>query len=133
MKNELIENAYPCHVPDRLLDGQLLLFNFPEIIKKIKNEDAWKRGDRNAITLLKSASMRIVIVALHEMAEISFHQSGNTISVQLLEGYLNFQTANQSVLLKKGSLLTLHEAMKHTLIAMDESVILLTIAICPAS
>ena len=131
MKKELLENGYPCHVPDRLLDDQVLTFDLPAITKKIKNEEAWKKGDRNAITLQKSSCMRIVLVALRERAEINFHQSGNLISMQLLEGDLNLQTENQSILLRKGSLLTLHEPMKHTLIAMSESVLLLTIAICP--
>ncbi|HMH21097.1 MAG TPA: hypothetical protein VK563_04950 [Puia sp.] len=131
MKNKLIEDIYPCHVPDRLLDDQLLTFDLPAIIRNIKNEDAWKKGDRNAITLLKNSSMRIVLIALQERAEINFHQSGNLISMQLLEGYLNFQTENQSILLRKDSLLTLHLPMKHSLIAMAESVLLMTMVICP--
>ncbi len=131
MKNDLIDNTALFHIPDRLLDGPLLSFDLTEVIKKIKQENTWKIGERNAITLLKSANMRIVLIALHGQMEINFHQSGNMISVQLLEGKVNFQTEDQSVMLEKGSLLTLHENMKHTLIAIEESVFLLTVAICP--
>lgn len=129
MTNQLIENAYPCHVPDRLMDDSILSFDLPALTEKIKQEDVWKKGQRNAITLLKSADLRIVLVALHKNGEINFKQSGNVLSVQLLEGNLNFKTGNKSILLKKGSLLTLHKNLSHTLIALDESVLLLTISI----
>ena len=132
MKNESIENALSFHIPDRLLDGPLLTFDLPEVIKKIKQEQTWKMGERNAITLMKSSYMRIVLIALHEQTEMNFLQSGNVISIQLIEGKLNFQTEKQSAMLRKGGLLTLHEDMKHTLIAIEESVFLLTVSICPA-
>ncbi len=124
-------NAISFHTPDRVLDDQLLSFDLPEIIANIKGRAAWKMGKREAITLMKSSHMSIVLIALHGQTEINFHQSGNQISVQLMEGSANFQTDSQSVMLKKGSLLTIHEEMKHTLIAIEESVFLLTVAICP--
>ena len=127
MKNEMIRTALSFHTPDRLMDNQLLVFDLPEIISKIKEETTWKMGKRNAITLLKSAYMRIVLIALHEETELNFQQSGNLISAQIIEGKVIFQ----SVILKKGSLLTLHEGLKHTLLAVKESVILLTFAISP--
>src|SRR3977135_2202742 len=120
MKNKSTEAELTLHTPDRLLDAPLLSFDLPKAIEKLKEEKSWKMGERNAITLLKSNFMRIVLIALHEQSEINFHQSGNMISVQLLEGKVNFQTRKQSVMLKKGSLLTIHEDMKHTLIAVEE-------------
>jgi quercetin dioxygenase-like cupin family protein len=131
MKNEFIENAWPCHVPDRSLDDPFLLFDLTQTIGKIKQEDAWKKGDRNAITLLKNPCMRIVLIALKSPANISFHHCGHLASVQVLEGSVNSQTGNNVTLLKKGGLVTLHKKVEHTLIAKEESVILLTIAVCP--
>src|ERR1700730_3009220 len=102
MKKESIGNELSLHAPDRLLDAPLLSFDLPKAIEKLKEEESWKRGERNAITLMKSDFMRIVLIALHEQSEINFRQSGNMISVQLLEGKVNFQTKKQSVILKKG-------------------------------
>ena len=132
MKNEFIENAWPSHVPDRFLDDPFLLFDISETTGKIKEEDAWKKGDRNAITLLKNPCMRVVLIALKSRAIISFHHSGNLASVQVLEGAANFQSGSNDTLLKKGGLLTLHNDVEHTLVAKEESVVLLTIAMCPA-
>jgi quercetin dioxygenase-like cupin family protein len=109
-----MENTLPFHIPDRLLDAPLLTFNLTDVAEKIKQEDIWKMGERNAIALLKSAYMRIMLIALHEQTEMNFHQSGNMISVQIIEGSVTIQTDKKSELLKKGSLLTLHEETKHT-------------------
>jgi hypothetical protein len=125
MKNESIESALSFHTPDRLLDAPLLIFDLHEVVKKIKEESTWKMGERNAITLLKSPHMRIVLIAVHKKTEINFPHSGNLISIQIIEGKVNFQ----SLMLNKGSLLTLHEETKHTLYAIEESVILLTISL----
>lgn len=133
MKNNSIENAFPCHVPDRMMDDAILSFDLPAIIEKIKQEEAWKMGQRNAITLLKNSRLRIVLIALHRQTEINFHQSGSQISVQLMEGKISFQTEDRSIMLKKGGLLTCHEDSEHTLIAIEDSIFLLTIATDPVS
>jgi len=131
MNNEPTADIFSLHTPDRMLDAALLCFEVPEAIEKLKAEDSWKMGERTAVTLMKSSFMRIVLIALHGQSEINFHQSGNVISVQLLEGKINFQTQNESVMLSKGSLITIHEDTQHSLIAIEESVFLLTVAICP--
>lgn len=127
MNGQSIENGFPCHVPDRVLDESLLTFDLEEIIHKIKQEKEWTTGDRNSITLLKNPHLAIVLIALHGQGEINFHRSGNLISVHLLEGKVNFQTKDKSVILKKGILLTCHEEGVHSLVALEDSVFLLTI------
>jgi quercetin dioxygenase-like cupin family protein len=96
-------------------------------MKKIKQEDSWQNGQRNAITLLKSDNMRLVLIALRAGEEIDFRQSDNLISLQLLEGNSEFRAVNKTVELKQGNLITLHENMEHSLIAISETIFLLTI------
>ncbi|MHA4812240.1 cupin domain-containing protein [Flavitalea flava] len=128
MKSEFNANAWPCHVPDRLMDDQLLVFDFGELVNKLKIEDAWKNGDRNALTLLKSSELRIVLIVLKTKSELNFHPSGNLLSVQILTGSAKLFTAKKTVMLKTIGLLTLHDEAQHSLIALEESVILLTMA-----
>src|SRR5450432_3870201 len=108
MREISIENDFTCHVPDRVLDDALLTFNLPEILDKIKQEKAWKTGERNGITLLKTAELRIVLIAVHEQNEMDFHRSPNPISIQIIEGKINFKTEQESVIMEKGNLLTCH-------------------------
>jgi quercetin dioxygenase-like cupin family protein len=119
------------HLPERTLDAMLLCFNLPEAIEEMKQECIWKSGTRSAVTLMKSAFMRIVQIALQSQSEIYFRQSGNVMSIQMLEGKLNFKTDSETIMLKQGSLMTIHEETKHSLIALEKSVFLLTVALCP--
>ena len=113
MKSTFNENAWACHVPDRMMDEPFLVFDFKEITKKIRSEPAWQKGDRNALTLLKNANMSIVLIALKTKAEIIFHHSGKLASVQVLEGSVNFNMRENTTLLKTGALLTLHDQVEH--------------------
>lgn len=123
-----MENVLSYHTQETSPDASLLTFDMPEVMEIMKRKEGWKTGERNVITLLKDPCMKIVLIALQGQSEINFHQSGNLVCVQLIEGEVNFQTKEQSVMLKKGNLLTFHANLRHTLIAIEESVFLLTIA-----
>ena len=133
MKNEFIESAWPCHVPDRMMDEPFLVFDFADITQKIKAEAQWIKGDRNALTLSKNASMSIVLICLRGAAEINFHHSGKLASAQILAGSANFIMRENTTVLKTGGLLTLHEQIEHKLVAREESVILLTMTVHPVA
>jgi quercetin dioxygenase-like cupin family protein len=96
-------------------------------METMKREETWQHGQRNAVTLLKSESLRIVLIALRGGAEIDFRQSDNLICLHLLKGKLEFNTDEEKIELGQGHLLTLHENVQHSLIAVGEVVFLLTI------
>jgi quercetin dioxygenase-like cupin family protein len=96
--------------------------------RQLKNEEAWNNSDRNAITVYKTNGLRIVLVALHEGAVIAKHTAGGIISVQVLEGEIEFTTDEQSVMLKKEQMIALHKGLPHSVTALKESVFLLTLA-----
>lgn len=112
----------------RVMDAPLVSIDVPGFIREIKNEDAWKKNDRNAITIYKTDGMRMVLIALHEDAVMAKHTANGVISVQVLEGEIIFSAANQSVVLKKGQMVALHKGEPHSVAATKESVFLLTIA-----
>jgi len=113
---------------DRLLDAQMVLMDLSEFQDKIKDEKAWKEGDRNAITLFKSDGMRVVLIALHAGSEMKPHTAPGIISVQVLEGKISFITAQQTAELSKGQMLTLHQNIPHSVLAQKESTFLLTLS-----
>ena len=112
----------------RIMDAPLVSIDVPGFIREIKNEDAWKKNDRNAITIYKTDGMRMVLIALHEDAVMAKHTANGVISVQVWEGEIIFSAANQSVVLKKGQMVALHKGEPHSVAATKESVFLLTIA-----
>ena len=109
------------------IDAALVTIDLPMFIKQIKQESSWKDGKRNAITVFKTNGLRIVLIALHKGAEMRRHIADGIISVQVLEGQMQFNTDVKSVELNKGQMLTLHERIPHSIMAVKETIFLLTL------
>lgn len=119
--------SHPRPDSNRLLDAPMFNVDLPSAIKRLKLEEDWISGKHNAVTLMKSERMRIVLIAMHQGNEMKMHQSNGPISVHILEGKLQFTAENESSILQKNQLLTLHENIKHGLIAIEETIFLLTV------
>ena len=112
---------------DRSLDAALVAIDLPVFVKRIKEESTWKESDRNAITVFKTNGLRIVLIALHKGAEMPTHTADGIISVQVLEGQMQFNTEWRSVELSNGQMLALHERIPHSVLALKETIFLLTL------
>jgi quercetin dioxygenase-like cupin family protein len=112
---------------ERSMDANMVTINLPLFMEQIKQESSWKESDRNAITVFKTNGLRIVLIALHEGAEMVKHTANGLISVQVLEGKLQFNTDLRSVELSKGQMLALHERIAHSVVAIQETIFLLTL------
>ena len=113
---------------DRVLNSQLVEINLYKFIDQIKAETTWAESDRNSVTVFKSESMRIVLIGLHKKAELKPHKASGVISIQVLEGKVNFIAGQQSTLIEKGQMIALQEDITHSVIALSESFLLLTLA-----
>ncbi|RYZ22215.1 MAG: hypothetical protein EOP49_46645 [Sphingobacteriales bacterium] len=113
----------------RVLDANLVEMDLNGFIQKLRTEPAWISGDRNTVTVFKSESMRIVLLGLHQGAELKSHKANGVISVQVLEGQVEFSTDLQTCLLGKGQMIALHENIMHSVQARVESFFLLTLSI----
>lgn len=114
---------------DRILNAPLVEMNLNNFIDQLKSETTWIESDRNSITVFKSEMMTIVLMGFHENAELKSHKANGVISVQVIEGKINFITEQQSALLEKGQMIALQENIIHNVTALKESFILLTIAL----
>ena len=112
---------------ERAIDAALIGIDLPLYMSQIKEETAWKDGKRNAITVFKTNDLRIVLIALHEGSEMARHTADGIISVQVLEGQIQFNTDRQSVELISGQMLALHEGIPHSVKALRETIFLLTL------
>jgi len=112
---------------DNIIDASLVTIDLPAFILQISEEKAWKDDDRNAITVFKTNGMRIVLIALHEGAEMIKHVAKGHISVQILKGKLQFNTDEQSIELSEGQMLAMHEGISHSVLAKEETIFLLTL------
>ncbi len=111
----------------RLLDAPSVTMDIAEFVRQIKNEESWKTGDRNAITVYKTDGMRIVVMALHKDAELKRHKADGILCVQVIDGRINFMTDESSVELETNQMIALHKGLYHSVKAIKESVFMLTI------
>jgi quercetin dioxygenase-like cupin family protein len=72
--------------------------------------------------------MRIVLIGLHENAELKPHKANGVISVQVFEGKIEFSAEEQIIHLEKRQLIALQENIIHSVKALTESFFLLTLA-----
>ena len=126
MEDKELKTKHILNKDDNLLNDELLTFDLPTFIEKMKHSSAWKKGAVSTMILLKRPDKQIVLTALHEETEIKSFQSNISITIQVIEGELKFQTTNQNVTLEKGQLMTIREKIKYSLTTESEAIILLT-------
>jgi quercetin dioxygenase-like cupin family protein len=114
---------------ERILNADLVQMDLNQFVLQIKEESTWAESDRNSMTIFKSDSMRIVLLGLHQNAELKTHHANGILSVQVLEGRINFMTEEKTVSLEKGQMIALHENIPHSVMALTETFFLLTLAI----
>ena len=112
---------------DRVMDAAMVTIDLPSFIKQVKEESSWKDKDRNAITVFKTNGMRIVLIALHAGAEMKTHIADGIISIQVIDGRMKFNADNRFVELNKGQILALHKGIQHSVLAVEETLFLLTL------
>jgi hypothetical protein len=127
MENTIIEATYNRPEGDREIDSPVLLIDIPDLIEQLKDENAWKENDRNAITVFKTDKMRIVLVALHKDAKMTTDRPENIFTLQVLKGKVKVTADFSSTEIEKEMILALHEQIQYSITALKKSIFLLTI------
>jgi mannose-6-phosphate isomerase-like protein (cupin superfamily) len=104
-----------------------LPIDLPALIENLKHAKSWQKGELNAIILLKTPVKKIVLTIMHPETEVRSIQSDDSLTFQIIEGKLKLHIGNESLTLTKGELLTLREKTRYTIVAIEESALLLTL------
>jgi quercetin dioxygenase-like cupin family protein len=115
---------------ERPLDAPWLVADLPTLVAQLRQESTWQEGDRNAITVFKTAGLTIVLVLLRADATLSVGISEGLLSLHLLEGRLQLEADSTQPLpaLSPGQLLALHAGVPYRASALAEASLLLTLA-----
>jgi quercetin dioxygenase-like cupin family protein len=127
MESKIIEATNKRPQGGHIIDASLVKIDIPVLVKQIKNETAWAETDRNAITVYKTNGLSIVLIALHKDAVMPKYQAHSLITIQILDGEIEFATDEDTSNLKTGQVLALHSAVSHSILAVKETVFLLTV------
>ena len=122
-----ISSSHPRPYAGRILDAPLLEFDLNKEIKHIKLEGNWSAGKQTAKTLAKSENISVVLIAMQKANEMKMHQANGPITLQVMEGNIQFMTWQSCVTIKAGEFITLHQNVQHNMLAKESSIALLTI------
>jgi quercetin dioxygenase-like cupin family protein len=128
MEIETLHKSYLNTTEKNSYNSALAPFDLPALIYSMKQSNSWAQGELNAMVLLKNPLKQIILTAMHAWTEIKSFQANESISLQILEGELMFNSRSESVTLKQGQLLTFYKNRKYRLTSSEETVFLLTIS-----
>ncbi len=127
MKNKNSKHKlFSSEVNDMLLPS-LHTFDLPTLIEKMKHNPTWVKGELNAMIITKTPEKQIILANLYKNTEFRSVQSNKSITLQIIEGEIEFLTIKESVNLKKGQMLTLVENIEYRIKTIDETLLLFTI------
>lgn len=112
---------------DRPLNAPYIVIDLVTYKEQITEEKAWKKNDRNAITVFKTTGISIVLVALHKEASMNPHSIEGVTSIHVLKGHLQINRSGEKIEVKKDQIITLRPNIDHTITAKKKSVFLLTV------
>lgn len=114
-------------VRGRGLDAPLHTFSVQGALERLRTEAAWKVGDRNAVTLVKTDKVRVVLIGMKKWASLLEHRVEGPMTLYVLEGSIKFVVGSHSCTLIHSGFVSLDHAIPHDVEALEESAFLLTI------
>lgn len=109
------------------LAAALMTLDLNREIEQLRSEGRWQSG-HTAKTLAKYPDFRVVLIVMKAGGQLENHRTEGRISVQTLDGRIRFSTAERSVELAAGQMLTLERDILHNVEAIADGAFLLTIA-----
>ena len=113
---------------NRVINATEVIMNLNHFIKQIKGEEIWAKSDKNSITVFKSDTMRVLLIGLHKDGMLKPHTANGDITVQTLSGRMIFKTPKGETELCTGQMIALHSNIEHSVVALEESFFLVTLA-----
>lgn len=113
---------------DRLMNQSLVTIKLARLVDNLKLDLLESENNLHSIVLLNRKEKKIVLMAMNEAVEVESFQADDSLIIQMIEGKAQFQSRKQLVVLTGGQLLKVKEKIPYSITAMEEAVIMLTIA-----
>lgn len=111
----------------RVLTAPFMDFSINEEVEKLRNEPAWLKGDRNAVTLQKDSNLRVVLTSLRKGTTLHEHKVVGPITLFVLSGKLNFIVGLEKVSVGANKFIVLEKAIPHNVEALEDVAFILTL------
>ena len=119
--------------PPQHLTGSVLVFDLQRELDRLRQEPAWQRGGRNAITLVKESAMRVVLTVMRSGSRLREHAVDGQFTVQTVAGRLRLHLPDGPIELGVGQLASVESGLARDVEALEETAFLLTIGLAPSA
>lgn len=110
---------------NRILDAPFVFMDLSKYSRQVKSEEAWQKNDRNSITIFKTNEFTITLCSLREAAQIMDNLVGGHVTIQVLEGTIDFTVESSTTELTQKQMVTIHPFILHTIRAVSNSLLLM--------
>ncbi len=114
----------------RVLDAPYVVTDINSALSQLMAEEGWEKTDCNGITLFKTDNITTVLIAMHTGSRIGENCIDGTVTMQVIEGEVELTADEEVVTLHTGQVVMLHNNVNHSLLATEETVMLLTNHVC---
>ena len=111
---------------NRKLSGAALQLSLADEIREVRSQLA-AGGERTARTIVKDGPLRVTLVGLGAAGTMRPHKADGPITVQVLEGEIEFEVEGERRTLAVGSLFALEAGLTHSVMSREGGVFLLTV------
>jgi len=108
------------------VSGPELTFSLFDEIAMLRSE-LRNSPERAAKTLIKEGPLTVTLIGVNAGGSLHPHKAGGPITVQVLEGEVEFTVGNESRTLPAGTLFALDGGITHAVHSTDGGVFLLTV------
>lgn len=110
---------------ERILDAPFVFTDIKKFSRQLQEEKAWKKNDRNGITVFKTDDLTMVLTWLHEGAVIMDNLVAGLIIIQVLKGAIDFTVQKGTTRLEKRQIITVHAGVGYAIRAMEDTLLLI--------
>ena len=110
------------------MEGPLHQFGLEDEVRDRRAEPEYRGGEPSQITLIHEGPLRVAMFAFHSGNVLRDHRVSGPITVQVLSGRIVFSTEDgRSIQVASGNLLSLAGGITHSVEALEDAVMLLTV------
>ena len=96
-------------------------------IARLKREPAWADNDRHGSSLVKGDGINVALMLLKPGAKLQEHHTRAPITLQVIDGRINFVANGKTQVVTSAMLVALDRAIEHSVEAVEESALVLTV------
>lgn len=109
------------------LEAEHMLLDLGQVVTELHGEAAPEQS-RGGITLVKEGGLSLVLTHLHAGGRMQEHGTPGAATVQVLAGRVRMRIGDESLEVEAGKLMAFNAGVRHSVEAIEDSTLLLTLA-----